>query len=283
MRKSTLIATAVAVLLFASCDYGAEDLFGRDDEVTSRASCIYEESPPALSSDNYTAAVITDVHFGRKSRSGGSHDKSINRFTSWLEGLETAQRPAFIVCLGDVAEHGKESEIKEYSQWIKKLESIQNKDGYIKVYNAIGNHDLYNGGYDAWKKYVAPHTLYHFCAGKLSWYFIDSASGAVGRKQYNEIESALEKDDKKKIIAAHFPLYADGKFYFCMQNTTERNMLLSLFAKNKVVCALTGHTHEKHTDNFGKFIEYNIPSLLDKEKWAVLTVKGEGAVIEYAE
>lgn len=267
------------MLLLVSCDYGVEDLFGRDDKVSSRASALYE-APPPPSVSSYTAAVITDVHFGRKARGGGVHDKCIARFTSYLNDMSVSDRPLFIVCIGDVTEYGEEKHLKEYSNWVKELEGIQNAFGTIKVYTAVGNHDLYNGGYSAWEKLVMPSSLFHFDAGEMSWYFIDSASGAVGRKQYNKIEDAFKKDGKKKIVVSHFPLYAGGKFYFCMQNTTERNMLISLFARNNVCAVLTGHTHERHTDNFGKFTEYNIPSLLDDDEWAVLTVNGGEARVE---
>lgn len=279
-KKNAAIDTALIsfiALSLLSCDYGAEDLFGREDEVYSRSSSIYEATPPLSSSipSAYTFIVISDVHFGRKSRDNDEHDESIAPFTSYLTGEGEKDRPLFIVCLGDVAEHGEKEEMEEYASWVKGIEEIPNEYGKIKVYTALGNHDLYNDGFNAWKSIVFPVSLYRFDIGTFSYYFIDSASGAIGRKQMNAIEDALKKDKKYKIVFSHFPLYADGKFYFCLQNTAERNRLISLFAKNKVIAVMTGHTHEKHTDNFGSFTEYNIPSLLDKRKWALVKVNGK--------
>lgn len=281
LRYIGLIVFALSLsACFLSCDYGAEDLFGRDDGVSSRARTVYEVSPPALPNGAYTAAVITDVHFGRKSRDGDAHDKCIARFTSYIQSLAIDKRPIFIINLGDVTEHGEASEVSEYAKWMGELESIKNKTGTIKVYNAVGNHDLYNGGYDVWQNLIAGHTLYHFAAGALSWYFIDTASGALGQKQYYALKDAFESDKKVKAVLSHFPFYADGKFYFCMQNTTERNTVISLFARRKVRYIFSGHTHEHHTDSFGPFTDHNIPSLLDTGKWAILTVDGENISVQ---
>lgn len=277
MAREMSVFIIATVFSITSCAYAPEELFGRDDEVASRARTMREIMPPQLlDEDRYTIAVITDVHFARESRSGEAHNISCDKFVSYLNGLEVRARPRFVICLGDVTEYGKKSGVEEYCAWVKTLEEIETGDGspraHIAVYNAVGNHDLYNSGYDVWSAYVSPYTFYHFSAGHLSWYFIDSASGALGRRQYTELSDAMEHDDGYKVVLSHFPLYAGGKFYFCMQDTTERNMLLSLFAKHKVIAAFTGHTHECHTDNFGNFTEYNIPSLLDKGQWAIVEV-----------
>lgn len=277
---SLAIILVLCLAAVVGCDYGAEDLFGRGDNVSSRSSSLYEEPPPAVPASPYTVYVISDVHFGRDSRDGAAHEISIEHFTSRLMSLDAARRPIFILCLGDITEHGEESEVAEYAAWVRRLESIPNQTGTIKVYNAIGNHDLYNGGYDVWRRLVCPRTFYHFAAGGLSWYFIDTASGATGQKQFYAIKSAFEKDSRPKIVLSHFPFYADGKFYFCMQNTTERNTLISLFARCKVRYVFSGHTHEQHTNRFGTFTDYNIPSLLDKGKWAVLTIDGQNVSVE---
>lgn len=274
----TLAFLGLCVFLFAACDYGAEELFGRDDEVGTRSASLVQVSPPSNSiTFPYTVVVISDVHFGRESRDGVPHEEAIAHFDKWLKGQPIEDRPLFIVCLGDVTEHGEEDEVKQYAAWLRTLEKIPNSGGTIKVYNAIGNHDLYNSGLDVWHREVYPKTFYYFKAGGISWYFIDTASGAVGRKQYNALKDAFHSDDAPKVILSHFPLFAEGNFYFCMQNTTERNLLIAMFARASVAAVFTGHTHYKHTDNFGHFTEYNVPSLLDKRQWAVVEIKGQGA------
>ena len=56
-----------------------------------------------------------------------------------------------------------------------------------------------------------------------------------------------------------------------MAETTERNKLLSDFAKNNVVCVLGGHNHTQTYDNLG-YPDYGIPSFAYGEAWGMLHV-----------
>jgi 3',5'-cyclic-AMP phosphodiesterase len=267
MKKKLVTSLLIlTVVLLSSCAYGLYNFFGREDTVRARAESLVQLAAPAtvLKSDtSYTVAVITDVHFGA--------DKSRDvddAFLFWLAEMKAqSSLPKFVLCLGDVAEHGFESEMKDYNAFCGKI-----REYGPEVYSVLGNHDLYNNGWQHWKKIVYPGTsFYHFRTNKFSWYFLDTGNGTLGAYQYSILIDALESDSAPKVICMHYPVYAHGKFYFCLQDSVERNLLISYFADNNVKLLLDGHTHEYNYTDLG-FIEYNVPGFLEKEKWALVAV-----------
>jgi len=262
-----LLFSALFLCLFTSCNfltggYGWDEFFSRSDPVSSRAESITDLSDtPAASCTSYTVIVITDVHFG------GDGTRPDDTFLAWVDSL--SPQPKFCICLGDIAEHGYESEYKEYVAFTDKLRSRS-----IPVYTVTGNHDLYNSGWQYWSAMVYPETsFYRLKTSDFSWYFLDSGSGSLGTDQYDALKEAMEADSNSKVVMLHYPLYADGTFYACLQNTYERDKLITLFAKQSVQLVLDGHTHAYHTYDFGSFYEFNVPGYLEKHQWALLTVK----------
>lgn len=276
LMKRTVFYPVLAIMLFLplSCKFfshGGTELLYRDNDVRKRASSCTEIASPSSVTDAdtvYTVAVISDVHFGAdKARTCDA------QFRTWLAGLKTAGKlPRFVICLGDVAEHGHEDEEKQYRAFCNELETLYSADN-LKVYTAIGNHDLYNSGWQYWKENVYPGTsFYHFRTNAFSWYFLDSANGSLGNTQVNILKSALDRDASPKIVCMHYPVYAQGHFYFCLQDTVERNLLISYFADGGVKLLLDGHTHMYNYTDFGKFVEFNVPGFLEDQQWALVTV-----------
>jgi 3',5'-cyclic-AMP phosphodiesterase len=259
------------VLMLAGCkfpwSYGVDEILYRNSPVTVRAAHLTEISESEKHSglpSVYTVAIITDVHFG-----AAETRNCDDAFYNWLAALTAAERPAFCICLGDIAEHGYESEFNDYNDYVLK---IQNDFG-IKTYTVLGNHDLYNGGWSYWKDSIYPYTsFYHFKTDTFSWYFIDSASGSLGPSQVRQLYIAMGTDESPKIVCMHYPLYAGGNFYFCLQDTVERNQLISEFAKENVKIVLVGHTHKHIETDFGSFLEENVPGFLDTAEWGLITV-----------
>ena len=267
----------LSIFMFFSCSYGLDEFFYRDGVVNSRARSLLSlpssEVPEVPSDADYDFWLITDVHFG------GEHGKKTGerkdqQFIQKIMDLPQSKRPYFIVCLGDVAEHGKPGEYRNYRKFTDQIAEIPNPLGNpIVTYSIVGNHDLYNSGWESYRKYVYPNTsFYVFQTHGISWYFIDSGSGSLGKKQFSKLKAAMKNDSNKKFVFSHFPIYADGLFYFTMQDTTERNLLISLCAKNDVIRFFDGHTHEKHENRLGSFIENNLPGYLEDRSWAVVTV-----------
>lgn len=267
---SVLFILSVTVSGCGLNSYGLNEFLVRNPDVKTRTKRLEKlsaaDAPTAPSTSEYTVLVITDVHFGAEKlpKNGPRFDEE---FFTWLSTF--TPKPKFCVGLGDMAEHGWEEEFERYKAFTDRLESTHG----IKTYNAVGNHDLYNSGWTYCKEYLYPFkSLYYFEAGGFSWYCIDTASGSLGDRQMRLLRKTMRSDPNPKIIMSHFPLWANGHFYFSLQDTLERNLLIATCAETGVKAALTGHTHIEKTSDFGKFTEYNHPGFYAKAGWGIITV-----------
>lgn len=265
MRKKERVFFSLVIfftLFIFSCDYGIYEGFGRDSNVKQRSSSLMNITPPSFS-DSYTFLCITDVHFGAKV------NRPEAKLFSYLDSLPSNLRPSFCVCLGDVVEHGKESEFNEYISFTQKLQ----KNYGIQTFTILGNHDLYNSGWKYYKEEVYPHSsFYSFSTNAFSYYFIDTASGTMGRDQFKSLQESLHSDGKEKIVLSHFPLYAQGQNYFTLQNTTERDRLIILLGETKTKLFLSGHTHKNLPCDLKAFYEYNLTSFGHSSSWLLVHV-----------
>ena len=259
----------------------------------------------------YSFLVFTDSHFGSQ-REEFNESIFLTWFEEWYkkysagESKDFAKLPRFAINLGDTADGGKEEQFMEYLSFEEKLKAVANKYLYgteqnqksvegaatsdsnasFKVYSVLGNHDLYHNGAKYFKKLVYPYTSSYFfridtdskdSAPGFSYYFLDTANGTAGTKQLNDFKKKIEADPRPKIVLTHYPIYAGGSdMFMIIQNTLERNTLLTYFAKNNVKQVYEGHAHSDYGFDFEKFREYVIGSLRfthrTKKQCAIVTV-----------
>lgn len=305
MKKFLVVLSAVfvSVFMFSACkfsqDYALSEGFYRLMSVERRATVlknlnndVFEDKtviatamvdsegiPRAISvnkNENYDVLIVTDLHFGNEN----SGKNGPRREREWFEaitkkdesGIAIIDNVKFVICLGDVAEHGYRGEYLRYNRdVVEPLEALG-----IPVYNILGNHDLYNSGWNGFSGYMYPFTsFYKFETPEFSWYFLDSASGSLGGYQYDTLERDMKEDNKKKLVFSHVPLYADDFLYFTMQNTEERNKIISTCATNSTRLFIDGHTHKDRDSDFGKFKEKNLPGFLEKYGYGILHINEE--------
>lgn len=248
-------------LLFFSCKYSAGNIFYQGNSVNNRDTKLTTISGPGTQSGEYKVLIFTDKHTGSISKSSNA-----KKILDWIDG-QGADKPKFALDLGDSTDTGSEQEFIEYKSFCQTMESKG-----VTVYSTPGNHDLYNSGWQYWKKYsTSESAFYKFETGNFSWYSFDTATGNVGLSQLSELQKAFSSDPNPKIVFSHYPVIAD-KLIFCIQDTTERNILLSLFAKNNVKMTLGGHIHSNNRYNFGSFESIAVSSFLYSGKFGVLTV-----------
>ena len=232
------------------------------------------------SDEEYDVLIVTDVHMGNENYGKNGP----RRESEWLKQITDVQEDGsrivdsvrFALCLGDVAEHGYLSECERFNSDVKdpllNIKTEKCPEG-IKLYNIVGNHDLYNSGWQNWADTMYPNTsFYKFETPSFSWYFLDSASGSLGGYQYDAADAAMRADTKKKLVFSHVPVYADDFFYFTMQNTEERNRLISTCAETSTELFVDGHTHNERFSDFGAFYEYNLPGFLEKYGYGILHI-----------
>lgn len=275
MKKKLFLSV---LILFTICisgckyySYGMEEFLYRSGTVEKRTASVLEledsDVPVVPTEGSYNILVITDVHFGAE-KSEEYRKKLSAAFINYVKNIPAAEKPLFCICLGDISEYGLKSQFESFNQFVNKLSDLG-----IKTYSILGNHDLYNSGWHAYKDTIFPFTsFYYFKTDVFSFYFIDSASGSLGKNQMNILENILIKDLNPKIVSSHIPIYANDFFYFSMQNSMERNLLISMMAENNVKAFFDGHTHHSNSFNMGNFTEYNIPGFLEKNEFGIITL-----------
>ena len=273
MKKIFLLSAAIAGLFFFSCfNYGVNEFWGRNDDVNERSTKLTSVTPPSSyvspASNKFNCLILTDTHFG------ANENAPIEELFAWINAQNPADKPLFCLILGDIVESGRESQYKDYAQFVERL---KNETG-IETYAVAGNHDLYNSGWKYWKKYAAPHTSYYrFKTANFSWYFLDSANGTLGSSQLYDFIDRAKSDPSPKLIFTHYPVYAGGVFYFALSNPRERALLLDACARYDAKFILAGHNHSGGEYDYGVFKEVNLKAFRQMRKIYILSVDESGA------
>lgn len=267
-RKSftSLLLAALAILILfttSACKFGFQEILWRDNPVDQRSTSFQQIAPPDTLNPvpptpkpkKYDCLLIADTHFGND-----NYSVPEEAFFAWLDNyINTKGLPKLCIMLGDVVDHATAN---EYDQFAAFQQRIKLKMTGIPVYNVVGNHDVYNSGWDLWKKTCPPHTsTYYFETEDFIWYFLDTASGTLGRPQFYDLKDKLAQSSKPKLVFTHYPLYGGGIFYFCLSNPRERAELISLFARTNVKLYCSGHYHAGAFYDYGPFQEHVVKAL----------------------
>lgn len=265
-NKITKFSFFLISLLFFSCEYGIHEAFFRERSVNERANQITNLTFEKTLPDNpeYKILLISDVHIG--STKYGNENENIKAF---LEKVSEIDNILACFATGDLAEHGYKSEFQKYKAEITDKLEEQN----IKTYNLLGNHDLYNSGFKSFKKICYPYnSFFKLQTQNVSFYALDSANGTFGQKQIFALQNSMKNDKNKKIILSHYPFFAEGTNYFVLQDSEERNSLISLLYKNNTILAVNGHRHEYYKSDLG-FTEENLSALFKHRSFFILNIK----------
>lgn len=277
--KNTFVKIVKSILIFvlitlSSCKYGSGNIFYEYNSVDSRIEQLTKINPGfetlgTGSNINYSFLLITDIHFG--SARPDREELPLEKFWNWMDKQNTdGTMPDFCLVLGDSIDWSDDAKFADYVTF---RDRIENQYG-LKVFNVIGNHDMYQMGWEMWKDNNYPNTsFYKFETNDYSLYALDSASGTFGQKQIELLKQDFQHDSKPKMIFTHYPLYTN-KFYVSLDDTTERNNLITLFNQNNVKAYFNGHIHRKEETNLGLFTDYSVPSFMFTQKWTVVSVNG---------
>ena len=163
-------------------------------------------------------------------------------------GLAWAQRPNFVINVGDVVSNGREK-----SQWIDEfLAPAQILMQRVPHYVAIGNHERNADWFYKYVSYPEPEDYYSFDYGNAHVTVIDNYSEcSVGSKQYQWIEKDLASTKKKwKFVAHHAPPfssdsndYGDTAYEKSLRGDPRVQHLIPLYEKYGVDIVWCGHIH----------------------------------------
>ncbi len=265
-------ALLLAAAALASCRYGLGEVFGRPAPVDERIvdpSAAAPAAPLVADPDNYVFVMVSDAHF-----LAGEDPAGATGLAGFLAGLPVPAE--FVIVGGDLADAGLPGEYARYNAWAAALG--------VPVYAAVGNHDLYNGGWSTFRATVGA-SYYSFeidgILGSRTFYFVDSGSGTLGRDQIEMLRTVFAGDLDPKVIVTHYPLYnGSDSLYYEITNTAERAALVDLYARSGVELLLEGHTHALNHTPIGTMDEWVCPSLsgsAGEGRCLVVTVSG-GAI-----
>lgn len=276
MRRLAFLLLPFAALA-VSCSYGPYMLNITETKVDERATSIKEIPPPESDFGSaYSFLIITDAHFGARG-SDSLADRFLEKYNEIMSESSEEEKPRFIINLGDTMDSGKQEQADGYCAMIEKIgSSARTLSKTMPHYSIVGNHDLYAGdGWEVWERNFYPHTSYYtFNLGGIEYYFLDTGNGTLGKPQLADLEARLSCDTSTpKIVFMHYPFVNDTPF--CLQNTLERNRLLSIFAKSNVKTVFSGHYHLGGERNYGSFKDVTLKSFGYHHNAMLVTVRGE--------
>ena len=268
-------------LLCLSCNYGFYLSLFNEESADSRAktlTILSSDDTPQIESESFSFVVVTDVHFGAASE---RHNEAFfAKLDPQLAHSDETKRPRFLVCLGDSADGGHEVEYKEYNSFLNEVaehaERISGEKNF-KSYTIMGNHDTYNNGWEEFKKLVFPNTSFYTfslssTAAPVTFFFLDTANGTLGDSQRELLQKSLVQNENMALVFSHYPIYAGGNLLYTEQDTTERALLLTWFAKYNVKAVFAGHAHKNYSFDSGDFTEDVTASYLYQRYFRLVTV-----------
>ena len=141
----------------------------------------------------------------------------------------------FVIFGGDLTYLGEEG---EYSNFISHTEGLT-----VPTYPSLGNHDIYNGGWSYYWRYLGP-SAYSFNGGNAKFIVIDSAGGRIGELQMQWIQDQLRNNKQPLLfVISHMPIYGNSYGVYEFPETEEKQQLIELFEKYEVDFVLQGHYH----------------------------------------
>ncbi len=175
--------------LFLSCDY----IDPVNAFFSSSPNSRFEDGknrpdplpPEYIDTSNFKFLVISDTHYYKK------QPRYFGRMKAFIKQKDVD----FIVHLGDITQSGRKKQFDLFSEDFFSL--------HMPLYPVIGNHDLYNDGYNHFLDFFGK-TNYFLSIGEATLIFLDTANGCLGNLQKIWFEQILEADkDRMVFVFAH--------------------------------------------------------------------------------
>jgi hypothetical protein len=221
-----IVSIGVLVLLPTACTNIQMDQTTQrfNDNMTGQLKS-YADIPIGTPSA-FSFSALGDVHVGAPTAS------------LMIKALQMSQNDGdlFSVLTGDNTNTGKESELLTFASNMLAVS--------IPVLPAIGNHDIFFGGWSRYKTVVG-RSIYSVNAGSVHLIFLDTANGTVGKDQLNWLVSDLQANTRPiKVVVMHFPVVV-GEFstVFKLSSDEEATLFKNLMYQYGVQLVLSGHFH----------------------------------------
>ncbi|MDR1459973.1 MAG: metallophosphoesterase [Bacteroidales bacterium] len=238
------ILLVITPFIFTSCkDLPLEGVWGGDIEnINSRyeyslsKDFTYQFKTLYANTDEYTVYAAADFHVDETTQ-------SINQ-SVFLQAAEDDETTACCLTVGDMIHDGREKSYQNYADGLLKFPEV-------KVAASIGNHDLYFGGWQYFKKNFGC-SIYYFEIvtpnHKDLFICLDSGSGTHGSKQtawLKNLFARIRNDYRNCIVFTHSNLTSKDLSQGSAGSLLieELYALFHLFSSNNVTLVLSGHDH----------------------------------------
>jgi len=192
---------------------------------------------------NYSFIVVSDTHIH-------------NGNTYGLEGFENIiKNPAnnirFMVVTGDITQNGSKSDLALF------IDIAVNQFG-IPCYPLIGNHDVYSGGWSAWKELIGS-TNYRIDGGSVTLLIMDSANLYLGKDQMDWLERELKSAVGSVFVFTHGNLFTKNIYDPQQLDDMNERARVASILRNKCDAMFMGHVHEWFVNEAGgvKYVTVN--------------------------
>jgi len=188
---------------------------------------------------DFSFVLVGDIHLG---------GNDTGRLRAVLEAAQS-QGDAFVIFLGDLVDKGKREDMQTFLNQVAEF-GFQNKTIYT-----IGNHDVFEDGWSAWKDLMGP-SHFDVVIGNTHFLILDSADGMVGEEQSEWLENRLKASaSTHKIILSHYlPVIPGQRTYLRLANEEEAISLMKLSSRYRVKAWLGGHYHSYIQEEIEKVI-----------------------------
>jgi 3',5'-cyclic AMP phosphodiesterase CpdA len=234
MKLNLIIKSIILILTFFflnSCDWfdltgvvsssDVENRFNERDELKN----YYPPNIP--DTNNFSFIVISDPHY--QSTQPG--------YIKEIDDNKTAWNTSFIVVDGDITQNGLQ---EAYNLADNDFTSTT-----LPIYPVIGNHDLYNDGFEIYKKLFG-RTFYDIKIGNILHFIVlDTANGTIGQTQKTWLESTLKGTEcKYKIVFSHYsPTDKEWETGTSTSYPEDAYYLFDTLEKYGVDYCICGHLH----------------------------------------
>ena len=208
--------------------------------------------------DEYILYVCTDPHI----------DGSADNLQKFNDALRSDSDAALGIILGDCIDQKD-----RYKEYLAATEYDQAKHSYNhKIYHILGNHDTYFGGWEKFKSLIGPSVYWFevwFATGKDLYISLDTATGTMGGKQTQWLNSFLSKyrsNYRYCFIVTHTNFFYTDNSQFSSGNMPleESFALIELLARHKVNIVLQGHDHYREDLTY-KSVRYMVLGTIKDE------------------
>lgn len=279
-------AMGIAAVLFAALIGGGCDTVDLAGLVVPTSDVVDErfEQSMALTkgvsvaeistSSSYTFYVCSDPHI---------EGVDMPNLVLFADSLRNNPEAPFGVMLGDCIE--KRGAMADYAATIAHRPESQLYQQ--PIFSLLGNHDTFFDGWDSFRDILGP-SVYTFVAGDGTFadlfIALDSANGALGRKQYEWLEELLaEKRDEYRhcVVLTHTNIFYSDRSQNTSGNTPldESMAMWELFSEYNVSLVLQGHDHFREDLTLGGVRYVVVPSILEGFKaaeWLRVTLSDQG-------